>query len=398
VKLTAKTTAAVRLPTDKTDVIHFDDALPGFGFRIRRSGGALRRSWVVQYRRGGATRRLLLGSAEVLTAEAARNMARKALGKVANGEDPQADKIERRRKDEHTLRGVAESYLAAKAKDVRPNTHRELVRYLTGPHFKPLHSMAIDLITRKDVAACVARIAKRPTAANARAALSGLFVWALGEGRCNANPVVGTNKPAVSKARERVLSDSELAGIWGACGDDDFGRIVRLLILTGQRRSEIGGLAWSEIDMDAGTWTLPAARAKNDRAHTLPLPPTALKIIASVPRMALRDQLFGQRAASGFTHWSEDKKELDARLGGKVGKWTLHDLRRTCATRMGDIGVQPHIIEAVLNHYSGHRAGVAGIYNRSPYEREMRAALAMWAEHVRVLIKGSEKKIVRLHA
>jgi integrase len=191
-----------------------------------------------------------------------------------------------------------------------------------------------------------------------------------------------------------VLTDAELVAIWRACGEDDFGRIVRLLILTAQRRSEIGGMAWSEIDMDAGTWTLPAARAKNHRAHTLPLPPTALELLAGVPHLALRDQLFGERAAGGFTRWFEAKGDLDSRLGKAVQPWTLHDLRRTCATRMADIGVQPHIIEQVLNHASGHKRGVAGVYNRSPYAKEVKAALALWAEHVRALVTGEARKVV----
>ena len=200
------------------------------------------------------------------------------------------------------------------------------------------------------------------------------------------------------RSGDRVLDDSELSAIWIVCKDDDYGRIVRLLALTGARRAEIAGMRWSELDLDKGLWLLPKERAKNKRALLLPLPPMAIEIIAAVPHMVGRDQLFGQRAASGFTHWSEAKQELDAKLAGKVRPWRLHDLRRTCATRMADIGVQPHIIEAVLNHYGGHRAGVAGVYNRSPYEREMKAALTLWAEHVRVLVEGGEKKILPLHA
>jgi integrase len=157
-------------------------------------------------------------------------------------------------------------------------------------------------------------------------------------------------------------------------------------------------MCWNELDMDTGMWTLPAVRAKNGRAHTLPLPPMALDIITSVPHMALRDRLFGQRAELGFTRWASAKADLDARLGEAVQEWTLHDLRRTVATRMGDLGVQPHIIEEVLNHQSGHRRGVAGVYNKSPYEREVRAALLMWSEHVRVLTDGGERKVVPLRA
>ena len=109
--------------------------------------------------------------------------------------------------------------------------------------------------------------------------------------------------------------------------------------------------------------------------------------------MVGRDQLFGERSDLGFTQWGA-KRDLDVRLGDKMAEWTLHDLRRTCATGMADIGIQPHIIEAVLNHISGHRVGVAGIYNRSSYEREVKAALALWADHVRTLVEGGERKVL----
>ena len=120
-----------------------------------------------------------------------------------------------------------------------------------------------------------------------------------------------------------------------------------------------------------------------------------MEIIGSVPERVARDHLFGSRSADGLAHWHA-KADLDQRLGAAVKPWRLHDIRRTVATRMADLGVQPHVIEAVLNHYSGHRSGVAGIYNRSVYEREVRAALALWADHVRALVKGGGRKIVPL--
>ena len=122
----------------------------------------------------------------------------------------------------------------------------------------------------------------------------------LGDG---ANPVDGSHRPDGPAARDRVLSNDELVAIWRACGDDDYGGIVRLLILLGSRRQEIGGMRWSELDLDAGTWALPAARAKNNRAHTITLPPAALDIIWAVLR-STRDNLFGDRASDGFTNWS----------------------------------------------------------------------------------------------
>ena len=209
--------------------------------------------------------------------------------------------------------------------------------------------------------------------------------------------MVGTLAPMDAKRRERVLTDAEITQLWRACGDNQFGTIVRLLLLTGCRRMEICGLRWSELDLETGILRLPAERTKNKRSHTLPLPPLTLDIIATVPRIGGRDNLFGERSELGFTQWGA-KRDLDARLAGKVAKWVLHDLRRTCATGLADIGIAPHIIEQVLNHVSGHKVGVARIYNRSSYAREVKAALALWAEHVRALVEGGEKKIVPLRA
>jgi integrase len=392
-KLSAKTVAALELD-GKRDVIHFDDLMSGFGYRLRAgAGGKVLRSWVVQYRRGGASRRLLLGSAEVLSAEQARSMAKKALGLIANGEDPAADRADRRAKDKLTLRSVIDEYLAAK--QVRPRTLAEIRRYLT-VYCRPLHGMPVDAVTRKDIATRLVAIGREHgsiTLARARAALSAFFTWAMQMGIVEANPVLGTAKPQDTTPRDRVLSDAELAAIWRACGDDDFGRIVRLLICMPCRRSEIGGLSWSELKLEAGTWTLPAERSKNGKAHTLPLLPMALAIIKAVPRMATRDHLFGVRA-NGFTPWEDAKAALGAR--SRVTGWVLHDIRRTVATRMADLGIAPHVIEQVLNHVSGHKAGVAGIYNRSSYDREVRAALALWQDHVRTLVEGGESKILPL--
>jgi integrase len=389
-KLDAKTVAALELPAGKTDQIHFDAALPGFGFRLRRSGPQVRRSWVTQYRQHGATRRVLIGAGEVLTPDQARAAAKKLLAQVALGEDPQAAKAERRARARFTLRTVAEDYLAAKLPTVRPKTDRENRRYLLGPYFKPLHGMPIDRIARRDVAACLLAIGRTVTTARARTALNSLFAWAMGQGLCESNPVIGTNRPKAPSPRERVLDDDELAHVWRACRDDDFGRIVKLLVLTAQRRVEVGGMTWDELA--DGTWTIPAERSKNRRAHSLPLSPLAQSIIDTAPRVVGRDHVFGGR--SGFCAWSRDKRLLDARLGDTVRSWSLHDLRRSTATRMCDLGIAPHVVEQILNHRSGHRAGIVGVYNRSRYEREVRAAVALWADHVRSITSGGGRKVV----
>jgi integrase len=395
-KLDSKTVSALALPAGKTDVIHFDSALPGFGFRVRLgAGGVLLKSWVCQYKRGGSTRRLLLGNAAVLGAEAARKAAQKALGKVANGEDPQAERAERRDKDKLSLKSMIDEYLLHKRAQVGKRQHTEIQRYLsTGPYLKPLFSMPVDKVTRRDIASrlvVVTREHSSTVAARTRAALSAFFVWAMQSGIAETNPVIGTLTPREGASRDRVLSDVELAAIWRACQDDAYGKIIKLLICTGCRRQEIGGIAWSEIDLDRATWTLPARRSKNGRKHELPLLSSALDIIKSVPHRVSRDQLFGERAR-GFTSWARNKPVLDQRAD--VSGWTIHDIRRSVATRMADIGIAPHIIEEILNHVSGHKAGPAGIYNRSVYEREVKAALALWSDHIRALVDGGERKVL----
>jgi integrase len=398
-KITQAAVAGLTLVDGKNDAIHFDDALPGFGYRLRRSGSKVLRSWVAQYKRGGQTRRIMLGNADIITAERARTAAKTVLAKVQLGEDPQADRLDRRAKDRSTLRGVVEQFLDAKEEMVRPRTYGELKRYLSGPHFKPLHGMPVDTITRRDVAARVVAINKHhgnTTAIRARTALSSMFIWAMRNGLVENNPTIEAGDVKSSKPRERVLNDQELADIWKHAGDWGYGKIIKLMILTGARRQEVGGMTWDEVDLDHGTWTIPGERTKNGRAHTLPLMPMAMKIIKSVPHMATREQLFGTRG-TGFGGWSRCRDDLDTRLAGKVkAAWRLHDIRRTAATGMADLGVLPHVIEAVLNHYSGHRKGVAGVYNRSPYEREVRAALALWEDHLRTLVEGGERKILQL--
>jgi integrase len=396
--LAAKTVAGLTLPPGKTDHIAWDDDLAGFGYRIRVGAGAkIRRSWIAQYRRAGRTRRVLLGSANVLGADAARAAAKKVLAAVALGEDPQSDRADRRGKDRLSVRSVIAEYLEAKRAQVRANSFTGLQRYLTGPYFRSVHALPVDMVTRKDLAACLVHIARKNGAASvgrARSVLHAFAVWCMQMGYIEHNPVIGTIKPKQVGARDRVLTDVELAAVWHACGDDDYGRTVRLLILTGCRRQEIGGMRWSELDAEGGTWTLPKERSKNGRAHAMPLPAAAWNIINAVPHMAGRDQLFGINAAAGFTAWAVNKSALDARLGDVVAPFTLHDLRRSAATGMADIGIAPHVIEEILNHASGHKRGVAGVYNRSIYEREVRAALALWADHIRALVDGDRRKVL----
>jgi integrase len=184
-----------------------------------------------------------------------------------------------------------------------------------------------------------------------------------------------------------------LRAIWQACRDDTYGRIVRLLLLTGQRRDEVGSMTEVELNFSAAVWTIPSERTKNGLAHEVPLSRPALEILASQPRIAGRRLMFGH-GVGAFSGWSNSKERLDKRItasGIAMAPWRLHDLRRTVATGMANLRVLPHVIEAVLNHISGAKAGVAGTYNRATYAREKRDALDLWATHVLALASPDKR-------
>ena len=222
-----------------------------------------------------------------------------------------------------------------------------------------------------------------------RASLCAFFGWVIREGiRLPEGNVAAYTNKREEKSRDRVLSDGELKTIWKACADDDYGAVLKLLILTGQRASEIAELRWDEVHDEQ--IVLPAERTKNGRSHIIPLSEAAAAIIAKFPQ-GDRRHVFG-RDDTGFQGWAKAKERIDALIA--LPHWTVHDLRRTAATRMAELGVQSHIIEAVLNHVSGHKSGVAGIYNRAQYDREKRQALDLWAEHIRTLLEGRAATVV----
>jgi integrase len=315
------------------------------------------------------------------------------LAGVALGGDPQREREVKRQAQARTFAAVAAAYLEARQSELRPTSYRVARLYLMGDYFKPLHPAAISDITHADVAVALRTIERERsavTAAAARRAISTFFGWAIAEGLMGSrpvNPVIGTRRPADPEPRDRVLLSSELAAIWNATGGDaDYDKIIRLLMLLGSRASEIGGMRWSELDLVAGTWTLPKERSKNCKAHTITLPAPALEILRTIPRRPGRDHLFGTRV-DGFVCWPDKKLALDRRLGDRVKPWVVHDLRRSAATHMADLGVAPHVIESILGH---HRQNVATTYNRSRYDREAAAALVRWADHLQALVEGRE--------
>lgn len=394
-KLTKAVVAKLALPEGKSDHTVYDDDLRGFGLRLRAGG---RRTWVAVYRIGARVRRVSIGDASAVAPDTAREMARAILAQADLGRDAQAEKIEERARAAVTLGAVADTYLLRAGTRQKPRSLAETGRYLRRS-WAALHGLPLHRIERRQVAVRLAELATEsgPVAANrARAALSALFSWAMREGLAEHNPVVGTNRPAAESARDRVLSTAELAALWPAAeGPGDFNAIVRLLLLTGQRREEVAAMRWTELDLDRGIWTLPRERTKNRRPHDVPLVAQVTAILAGLPRREGRELVFGE-GRGGFSGWSQAKARLDARSG--VAGWRIHDLRRTCVTGMAEIGIRPHVIEAVVNHVSGHRAGVAGVYNRATYAVEKRAALQAWADHLDALLGRGEPRVVALRA
>jgi integrase len=388
-QFTVKTTAGVKLE-GKTERIVFDDDIKGFGLRLREGGS---RTWIYQYRIGSKQRRMVLGSAKSVPLSVARENAGRLEAKVKLGGDPAMDKETARRSADETFGVLVDQYLAARQSKWRPSTEREVRRHLT-KYAKSLHRFPIAAVSQKNISDLLDNLAGDATRNRVRANLSTFFSWAIKKGiDLPKGNVASYTEKHKENSRTRVLSDEELRAIWGACSDNAFGAIVKLLLLTGQRKSEIGFLRWDEIRDEQ--ILLPGERTKNKRDHVVPLSDAAKEILNKF-RADGRTHVFG-RYDTGFGGWNTAKRELDARLtgaGNVLPYWTLHDLRRTVATGMAELGVQPHIVEAVLNHVSGHKGGVAGIYNRATYDREKREALNLWAEHVVATVESRAATVV----
>jgi integrase len=386
-KLTLRSSAQLTLPAGKRDVIFWDEGIRGFGLRLRDSGD---RSWIYRYRFGHTQRSIKLGNANSVPLTVARKNASLLEAEVRLGKDPAGQKAVVKQEAEYTFAVVVERFLEARRPELRPGTLHEYGRHLRRDA-KSLHPLPIAAVTQADIARLLNNAAGPVSANRLRSTLSAMFAWTMREGVVlpRSNPAAFTNKRA-EQARDRVLSDDELKLIWQAIDDDDYGNIIKLLILTGARAEEIAGLQWSEIGDNA--INLPGSRTKNKRAHTIPLSEPAKAIIARIER-SKRTHVFG-RDDTGFYGWSKCKRRLEQQLGNAVTPWVVHDLRRTAVTGMAELGVQPHVIESVVNHVSGHKGGVAGIYNRATYEKEKREALNLWAEHVMATVEGRKAVVV----
>lgn len=383
---TKATIRGLRCLPGQQETFFWDQKCRGLGLRALKSG---RRTWVYQYRdANGRTRRLALGDVSSVTLDAARAAARRAAAGVATGGNPSEER--RKQRSAKSVLELLEPYLDYARAKQRPRSLKETERNLR-VHAAPLHHERLQTIGRRQVAGLLETVAKQsgPIAANRlRAALSAMWSWGLRTGLVegDSSPVAYTVRQP-ERARDRVLNDDELKAIWSCTADaDDYSRIVRLCLLTGCRREEIGGLLWSEVQEDR--IVIDAERMKGKLAHEVALLPL---IAAALPSPCAHDQdhVFGRRG-TGFSGYSDGKQKLDGRLkaaGWHLAPWGLHDLRRTFSTRLHEDGVGPLVIEALLAH---KQQGVAAVYNRASFREAKRDALTRWHQIVMEVV-GDEQ-------
>ncbi|TWA59260.1 site-specific recombinase XerD [Azospirillum brasilense] len=405
------------------DVFVWDSEVKGFGLKVTPAGS---RVYIVQYRveggRTAAPKRFTIGKhGSPWTADKARDEAIRILGQVKAGNDPQAQKVAGRESANakgDTFADIADLFIDRHAK-VNTRGWKETKRLLD-KHVTPYWGdRPVASITRRDVNKRLDEIVDSGTAVTANRVLAvvrKLFNWAASKDYVQATPCVGVQPPAEEESRDRVLTDDELREVWLAAGGlgDPFGPFVRLLILTAQRRDEVAGMRWSEVDLPGKTWIIPKERAKNGKAHVVPLSESAAEILKAVPRITLEDgkpcdfvfSTTGLAPVSGFSRAKANLDRLVLKARQKaVGEgeeaapmpgWWFHDLRRTTTTGLARMGIPPQIADRILNHTQGTIKGVAAVYNRHEYLDERRAALDAWARRVDQLVTGKPDNVVEL--
>jgi integrase len=356
---------------------YFDEGLAGFGLRVSPGGT---KAFVLMH---GKSRQLTtLGRYGIISLAQARAKAKEILAERTLG-NHRAPTI--------TFEEAYELFKTSHCAQKKNRTAKSYQRIIE-KHFLPkLRLERLEEISTHVLAGITDKLLPTPSElAHAQAVSRTLFRWAVRRRYLRHNPLEGLQlaKPV---ARDRVLSEEELAGVYRGAEDYPFGTIVRLLILTGQRRGEISFLRWEYIDEKKRTMTLPASLTKNNRQHTFPYGKLTQEVLKTVPRLG--EYVFPARGNSGasFSGWSNCKSALDKKC--KIAPWTLHDLRRTYSTVHASIGTPPHVTERLLNHVSGTISGVAAIYNRYAYLDEMRAAVAAFEKHLGALSSAARSLV-----
>lgn len=423
-RITKRSAEAIPLPVGTARAYLWDDTLKGFGVMVTAKAA---RSYLVQYQiggRGAPTRRYTIGRhGSPWTAEKARERATDILELVRRGVDPveqerqQRDQAAEGKKDAARLAFEAYADLFGRkyvdAKGLRSGDDIKAVfrRDLT-PVFK---DRSLSTIRRAEITDCLDTIADRSMSAAVKAHkwLRKLFLWAVDRGDIGASPMDGMAPPGKDGERTRVLKGDELRAVWiaSAALGEPYTSFIRTLMLTGQRLREVAGMAWQEVDLEAGQWVIPAARTKNGREHLVPLAPSVVAMLVerAPKKEGRKGPVFSTDGAKPINGFSKPKAKLDrevvkalAALDGSslpiMQPWVFHDLRRSFSTGCQSLGFPIEHTEAAINHVSGKRGGLVRVYQLWEYQPEKVAVMAAWARHVEAIVSGSEANVIPLAA
>ena len=382
-------------PPSEAQVEYWDTLTPGFGVRVSYGG---RKAFVVLTRIGGKLQRFTLGAYPKKALGEARDAAERIIKDATKGISPKEREAEDRRKAQsdrrNTFQAVAEEFMADHAKNLR--TKDEMQRMIDVDLLPQWGDKPIASITRADVKAIIREKARNaPIAANRLLSLiSKIFTWALDEEIIQASPAVRLKRPAEEQERERSLTDEEIRKLWPvftALGYP-FGHGLKFLLVTGQRRGEVSGMKWTEIDGDG--WNIPGTRAKSKQGHRVPLSTLALEILEETPRIG--DYVFmSGRGLNPLEGWEGAKRRVDSFLTKPIEPWRIHDLRRTMATQMRSLGIDRLVVSKLLNHAE---SGITKAYDRYAADPEKAAAMERWSDRLKEIISGEKsERVVLLH-
>ena len=362
----------------------WDTRLPGFGVRVGTPSARApkgKKTWQIMYRLAGRKKhRYKLGTYPTIKLAEAREEARRLLAQVQRGIDPKHEAVQAAEDEEYTVERLASEYLErdAKRRNRRWRDKENQLNFYVLPRWG---KRPATTITTKDVIKLndEMQLVGAATARNVYALVRHMFGWAVERQLVQKTPCTVKSPPPL-RSRERTLNVEEVRAIMSALPGYPFGPLVKLLFLTAQRRTNVSEMRWADIDLDKGEWIIPGDDHKSKREHLVPLSESAMKVLNGLPRageFVFSGRVTADRPFSGF---SKAKTRLDAVSG--VDDWRLHDIRRTVATMMQEIGIAPHVIEAVEGRISGSLGGVAGVYQRYGYDREKREALEALSGHL----------------
>jgi integrase len=407
ISLTQLAVDRIKPPKGQPREEHFDKNQPGFALRVTDKG---HKSWIVMYRLKGRTKieRYTIGSLDDFPkVEKARDIAREIRQKAAKGEDPKAERRAAPKREPDTVRSTALAFIELHAK-VKNRSWRD-AEGIFNKHVLPRWGeREMRAITRRDVIELLDAVAKPvvakkgerpvggPIAANRTLAhVRKLFNWAVARDIIDASPVTAVEAPGKETRRDRHLSDDEIKTLWAELDGLDYpiAPYFKLLLATGQRREEVAGMRWGQINEKEKLWTIPSYSTKADRTHIVPLSELAIEILGKVPRVG--EHVFTTRRDRPVSGYSKMKAAVDGKVAesAKMEPWTIHDLRRTVATGMGRLKITRFLIGRVLNHAD---PGVTAVYDRYEYLDEKRHALDAWASHLDRILNPPGDNVVPL--